>query len=267
MRADAQRPSGCHVTAAPRSRNVALRRRAALAALALVTLIASPGCVRRRLLVRSNPPGATVYVDNQPVGVTPCATSFTYYGTREIRLVKAGYETKVFNQPIPAPWYELPPFDFISENLVPREIQDYRTVNCDLQPQVVVPTEHLLARAEELRLGAMQDSARAVIGATDPWSGTFVDPAIVGPSTLGPAIPSNVPMPTPVAPQTNSAGVVIAPNWGGAVPTPSQSSPAYGSPTWPAPPTPNPSEAASAIPGGQMLPPGGMPLEALPPPQ
>ena len=58
-------------------------------------------------MVRSNPPGAMVYVDNQPIGTTPCATDFIYYGTREIRLVKAGYETLTVNQPLPAPWYEI----------------------------------------------------------------------------------------------------------------------------------------------------------------
>jgi hypothetical protein len=52
------------------------------------------------MLLRSNPPGATVYVDNQLIGVTPCATDFTYYGTREVRLVKPGFETLTVNQPI-----------------------------------------------------------------------------------------------------------------------------------------------------------------------
>ena len=95
-------------------------------------LIVAPGCVRRRLLIRSNPPGAMVYVDNQPIGTTPCSTDFIYYGTREVRLVKPGFETLVINQPIPAPWYEWPGLDFVSENLVPREIQDYRTLAYNL---------------------------------------------------------------------------------------------------------------------------------------
>ncbi|MEM9658951.1 MAG: PEGA domain-containing protein, partial [Planctomycetota bacterium] len=118
------------------------------AALFLALLSLLPGCVRRRMLVRSNPPGATVYVDNQAVGETPCGVDFIYYGTREIRLVKPGYETLTVNQSIPAPWYEYPPLDFVSENLVPREIQDYRTLSYDLSPQRVAPTDQLLARAQ-----------------------------------------------------------------------------------------------------------------------
>src|SRR5262245_62187583 len=81
--------------------------------IALAVLMFAPGCVRRRLMVRSNPPGAMVYVDNQPIGTTPCATSFVYYGTREIKLVKPGFETLTVKQPIPAPWYQYPGIDFV----------------------------------------------------------------------------------------------------------------------------------------------------------
>lgn len=165
--------------------------------LALIGLMLLPGCVRRRLMVRSNPPGAMVYVDNQLIGTTPCATSFVYYGTREIRLVKAGYETYKVNQPIPAPWYQIPPLDFFSENLVPRQIQDFRTVTYDLKPQTIVPTEQLLGRAEELRRSTMQGVV--LPGATPAGAAGIVlpPPAVVAPSgtiiatpeTLGPSTP------------------------------------------------------------------------------
>jgi hypothetical protein len=101
--------------------------------------------------VRSNPPCALVYVDNQQIGTTPCSVDFTYYGTREIRLVKPGYETLTVNQPIPMPWYQIPPLDFASENLVPTKIRDNRTVTYNLAPQLIVPTAQLLDRANQLR--------------------------------------------------------------------------------------------------------------------
>ena len=122
-----------------------------------------------------------MYVDNQPVGTTPCATSFIYYGTREIRLVKPGYETLTVKQPIPAPWYEIPPLDFASENIAPSEIQDYRTVTYNLAPQVIVPTDQLVARAEQLRTATQQGGvlpASAVAPADwrprRPWRPTSV---------------------------------------------------------------------------------------------
>ena len=119
--------------------------------LVVFMLLPTSGCVRRRLNVRTNPPGALVYVDNQQIGATPCSVDFTYYGTREIRLVKPGYETLTVNQPIPAPWYQIPPLDFASENLVPTKIRDNRTVTYNLSPQLIVPTQQLLDRANELR--------------------------------------------------------------------------------------------------------------------
>lgn len=151
----------------------------------LLCLVFIPGCVRRRLLVKSNPPGATVYVDNQPIGQTPCATNFIYYGTREIRLVKPGYETLTINQPIPAPWYEIPPLDFVSENLVPREIQDYRTLSYNLQPQVVVPTDQLLGRAQQLRASTQMSSVTPA-GALVPGATPTLAPTLAPNTGLAP---------------------------------------------------------------------------------
>ncbi|MEX2112076.1 MAG: PEGA domain-containing protein [Pirellulales bacterium] len=120
----------------------------------LVVLICAGGCVQRRLTIRSNPPGALVYVDDYQIGTTPVSTDFVYYGNRKVRLVKSGYETLTVIQPIPTPWYEYPGLDFISENLVPREIRDERVVEYQLQPQMIVPSQQLLGRAENLRHGA-----------------------------------------------------------------------------------------------------------------
>ena len=91
------------------------------------------GCVQRRLTIRSNPPGALVYVDDYQIGTTPVSTDFVYYGTRKIRLVLSGYETLTVLQPIPTPWYEYPGLDFVSENLVPGEIRDERVVDYPAQ--------------------------------------------------------------------------------------------------------------------------------------
>ena len=110
--------------------------------------------MQRRLTIRSNPPGALVYVDDYQIGTTPVSTDFVYYGTRKVRLVKSGHETLTVLQPIPTPWYEYPGLDFISENLVPGEIRDERVVEYQLQPQMVVPTEQLRERGENLRQGA-----------------------------------------------------------------------------------------------------------------
>ena len=181
-----------------------------LAILAIVALALLPGCVRRRLMVRSNPPGAVVYVDNQPVGTTPCSTSFTYYGTREIRLVKPGYETLTINQPIPPPWYQIPPIDFVSENVLPNEIQDFRTVSFNLSPQVIVPNDQLIARGEQLRSGSQQGVVLPA-GPALPWSAPILSPPTMT-TPGGPLMPG-----TTLAPEAMPPGVLVPPSNGAGV--------------------------------------------------
>jgi len=205
--------------------------------LAVIGCLMQTGCVRRRLMVRSNPPGAMVYVDNQPIGKTPCATDFTYYGTREIRLVKAGYETLTVNQPLPAPWYQIPPLDFVSENIVPQKIQDYRTASFNMVPQVIVPTEQLIARGEQLRQSTLQ-------GAVMPANTT------AGP---GPVLPPGAVLPPGVGPNQPNQPVFVPPTLGQPMLTP----PNLGM---------SPGVIAPPGVGTGTLPIGGQPLEALPRP-
>ncbi|MEN6405192.1 MAG: PEGA domain-containing protein [Thermoguttaceae bacterium] len=148
--------------------------------LGVALCIGLTGCVERRMTVRTNPPGALLYVDDYEVGVTPVSTSFTYYGTRKIRLVKDGYETLTVTQSIPPPWYEYPVLDFVSENFVPGQVRDQRTLDFQLRPQVVVPTEQLISRAEQIRQNVHATSTVAAPGATTrtiPSSGPEVVPA------------------------------------------------------------------------------------------
>ena len=155
-------------------------------ALVVASMLPAVGCVRRRLNVRTNPPGALVYVDNQQIGTTPCSVDFTYYGTREIRLIKPGFETLTVNQPIPTPWYQYPPLDFVSENLIATKIRDNRTVTYDLAPQVIVPTQQLVDRGNQLRQDTQQ-CAVVPASATMPVGPPGAAPVIMqGPTPVGP---------------------------------------------------------------------------------
>lgn len=166
---------------------------------AMVALACLPGCVQRRMTIRSNPPGALVYIDNNEIGITPVSTSFIYYGTREIRLVKDGCETLTVLQPMWPPWYEVPPLDFFSENLVPGELRDQRTFTYQLRPQAVVPSEQLIQRAEGLR-SAVQ-SPGGVMGAP-------ITPLPAPPTAnLDGSLPPANPMPPP----PGSGGMPVQP--------------------------------------------------------
>lgn len=117
----------------------------------LGVLIALSGCVRRRLTVRTNPPGAMVYVDHQRIGTTPVSTNYVYYGTRQFEIIKDGYKTEKFLRRFNPPWYEFPGLDFIAESLWPYEIRDERVVDVQMSADVNVPTETLIRSGEELR--------------------------------------------------------------------------------------------------------------------
>jgi hypothetical protein len=182
------------------------RCRFAAGVLLALAFVQTTGCVQRRLTIRSNPPGARVFVGDNEIGTTPVATDFVYYGTRKIRLVKDGYETLVVNQPIPAPWYQIPPLDFVTENLVPGEIRDERVVNFQLVPLQPVPTQQVLDRAEQLRAAsatlpvAVPGPSVVVPGATAtpppavetlpvPQQGPVIGPPGVSPPAALPAVP------------------------------------------------------------------------------
>ncbi len=128
-----------------------IRKKLLLIALTAILLAQHTGCVRRRMTIRSNPPGATVYVDDHLLGTTPVSSEFVYYGTRRVKLIKDGYETITALQTISAPWYQIPPLDLITENFIGREIRDERVMDFTMKPQQVVPTGDLLKRAGNLR--------------------------------------------------------------------------------------------------------------------
>ncbi|MBI1900749.1 MAG: PEGA domain-containing protein [Planctomycetia bacterium] len=155
-----------------------------LCLLLAILAVLSSGCVSRRLTIRSNPPGAKVFVDNYEIeSVTPVSVPYVYYGTRQIRLVRDGFETATVLQPIPTPWYEYFPLDFVTENLLPWEIRDERTLEFTLVPQRMVPRERLRQEAEDLRRSVQGSGAAAPGAATPatPAAPTFTPPPVVAP--------------------------------------------------------------------------------------
>ena len=160
----------------------------------LLLAAVAAGCVQRRMTIRSNPPGALVYVDDYQLGTTPVSHDFVYYGTRKIRLVKDGYETLTVRQPFPIPWYEYFPLDFVSENLIPWEIRDERVVDLAMAPAAGTPPEVVVARAEQARLAAGSLPPAMPAAAVTP-------PAAAPPATVQPLpAPPSVAAPQPFAP-------------------------------------------------------------------
>jgi hypothetical protein len=143
------------------------------------------------MTIRSNPPGAQVYVDDHAIGNTPVSTAFTFYGTRNIRLVRDGYETLNVKQRILPAWYEIPPLDLISDNFWPFELRDERELDFQLAPQRIVPTDQLLSRAENLRRGTQAGYISPLPNAS---------PAQIGTPAAPPAAPQSLPPPSRLPP-------------------------------------------------------------------
>lgn len=153
------------------------------------------GCIRKRMTVRSNPPGAMAYIDKQPIGLTPVSTSFTYYGTRNFELVRDGYRPERFLRKISPPWYAIPPLDFFTETLWPFEQRDERIIDVQLTPAPVVSVEALIEGGEQLRLQGSQGIATSAPPTRTPPAPIITQPIV--PNAFGPG--SNVPILAPAS--------------------------------------------------------------------
>lgn len=166
-------------------------------ALALGLVLLPSGCVTRRYVITSDPPGAVVYRNGQPIGATPVEEPFVYYGKYNYRLVKDGYQPLDVTPELCAPWYQWPGVDFVTENLIPYTFRDVQAMHFQLQPLQTIRNDDIRARAEELR-------QRGMTIQTPP--GTEAPPRRNGPMPGGPGpmpvMPPPVPPPGPVVPRT-----------------------------------------------------------------
>ena len=120
--------------------------------LALPALLLLGGCVERTMKISSDPRGARVFVNDEEVGITPVKFSFLWYGDYDIMLRKEGYETLKTHRRIEPPWYQYPPFDLVSECLIPATVKDEHVLpGYKLQPAVTPPAEELVGRALQAR--------------------------------------------------------------------------------------------------------------------
>lgn len=107
----------------------------------VVTLL--PGCVERAFWVKSEPPGANVYIDGAPQGTTPVRIPFEHYGTREV-MVRMEETPEMRGEralapqtrmvELSTPWWQWFPIDLVSEFAWPGTIRDERTLMFTLEP-------------------------------------------------------------------------------------------------------------------------------------
>ena len=127
-----------------------MRRAACGTALAIACVMLIEGCVTRSITVRSEPPGAGAYLDDERIGETPVTVPFRHYGTRRIRVEKQGFQTESRLVEMNPPWYQVIVLDLICEVLIPYKFHDKRVYSFELR-KAVEDKKGFLERARKER--------------------------------------------------------------------------------------------------------------------
>jgi hypothetical protein len=88
-----------------------------ISAVLVVAVAMSVGCVKRRIGIETDPPGALVWLNDAQVGRTPVDVSFTHHGVYDLRIEKEGFEPLVTSADTAGPMWDEVPLDFVMELL------------------------------------------------------------------------------------------------------------------------------------------------------
>jgi len=126
----------------------------------VLLLAALPGCVERKILIQSDPPGALVRMDGRTLGKTPVEVDFIWYGTHEVIVDLPGHPVIDAYPTISAPIYQWVPLDLFFEALWPGTLVDRHVLDYKLGPPRPPPDQ---AAVDELmrRAAVFRDRARA----------------------------------------------------------------------------------------------------------
>ena len=113
------------------------------------------GCVRRTLTIRTEPEGASVWVNDEEVGKSPVMVDFTWYGDYAITCRHEGYEALLGHHRINPPWYQVPPIDFFAEVLTPWTYEDHHAVEFEMVREELPARAEIIERALEMRERAL----------------------------------------------------------------------------------------------------------------
>lgn len=121
------------MTPAPRRVCRAPRRPLATVLAALCSLTAL-GCIRQQLIIKSDPPGAEIFLNDKREGRTPYDKPFLWYGSYRVTLGKDGYQRLDDHVTLRSPWYLWIPLDLVVE-LLPFPVRDTKVLSYQLKPK------------------------------------------------------------------------------------------------------------------------------------
>ncbi|MBI3317697.1 MAG: HEAT repeat domain-containing protein [Candidatus Omnitrophica bacterium] len=104
--------------------------------------LALTGCVKRTMVIESDPPGATVWINETKAGTTPLTHEFITHGRYKFRLEKTGFQELTAREMVRAPVYQWIPIDFLAEHLLPVHLEDKHLFRYQLSP--ASPSQRLM---------------------------------------------------------------------------------------------------------------------------
>jgi hypothetical protein len=128
-----------------------------LPAIGLLWLIGS-GCVQRQMDIRTDPPGAVVFMNDREIGRTPFNREFLWYGVYDVVIRKDGYQTLKTTATINPPLWQLVPLDLVTDFL---PLKDERVVSFSLKPDAPVDPAVLMQNAEQMQ-GDLESSEHTI---------------------------------------------------------------------------------------------------------
>jgi len=117
--------------------------------LPLLLLFMLAGCVQRTISITSEPSGVLVMLNDEEVGRTPLQVPFTWYGTYDVRLERAGYQPKWTTAEANAPWWEWPGPDLVAEAIPGAE--SHIAWHFTLEPNQPIDEPAFVDRARQLQ--------------------------------------------------------------------------------------------------------------------
>lgn len=145
---------------------------------ALVLAAAVAGCVERKLTILTQPPGATVRLNDEEIGTSPVTVNFNWYGDYRVQCIKPGYEILNTHRLLEAPPHDTFPLDFFYGVLWPETIVDEYEWTFELTPYEPPDRRDLIEQAQAMKGKALRDlkspmpNDSALIDAADPTGDT-----------------------------------------------------------------------------------------------
>jgi hypothetical protein len=133
----------------------------------LLLFLCAGGCVNRVITVKSDPPGALVYMNEQEIGRTPVSKEFLWYGNYDVVLRKEGYQTFKTQAGVMPPLWQIIPLDLITDML---PLTDEHVLEFNLKPAGMPDAQALLAQGEEMRakLESSERTKERIVITTQP---------------------------------------------------------------------------------------------------